>query len=143
MRYPTKFKMKSYIAGRRNLRLAMAGKKNRQRGRDAEGDGMVFSTNPNATFADLFADLRQDDADDSKPDTLYVSLDRKQRAGKPVTAVEGLPEADIKDIGRELRSICGVGGSDKDGMVLIQGDHRDRVVKALEEKGFKVKRKGG
>lgn len=121
----------------------MAGKKNRQRGRDPEGDGMVFSTNPNATFADLFADLRQDDADDSKPDTLYVSLDRKQRAGKPVTAVEGLPEADLKEIGRELRSMCGVGGSDKDGMVLIQGDHRDRVVKALEEKGFKVKRKGG
>lgn len=135
--------MKSYSAVRLTLHTAMAGKKNRQRSRDAEGDGMVFSTNPHATFADLFADLRQDVAEDSRPNVLYVSLDRKQRAGKPVTAVEGLPEADLKDIGRELRSMCGVGGSDKDGVVLIQGDHRDRVVKALEEKGFKVKRKGG
>lgn len=135
--------MKSYTADRRNLRPAMAGKKNRQRNRDAEGDGMVFSTNPNATFADLFAELRHEEAEDSGVKTLYVSLDRKQRAGKPVTAVEGLPEADLKEIGRELRAMCGVGGSDKEGRMLIQGDHRDRVVKALEEKGFKVKRKGG
>lgn len=104
---------------------------------------MVFSTNPNATFADLFAELRHEEAEDSGVKTLYVSLDRKQRAGKPVTAVEGLPEADLKEIGRELRAMCGVGGSDKEGRMLIQGDHRDRVVKALEEKGFKVKRKGG
>ena len=74
-----------------------------------------------------------------------VSLERKGRGGKTVTVVSGLrgSEADLKTIAAELKRRCGTGGTLKDGLVEIQGDHRDTLVAVLKAKGMQVKKVGG
>ena len=81
------------------------------------------------------------------PDVLYVSLDRKARRGKEVTLVEGFDaeahDGLAADLARSLKTLCGVGGGWKDGVILLQGDHRDRVAAWLGDAGYRVKHKGG
>lgn len=74
-----------------------------------------------------------------------VSLERKGRGGKTVTVVSGLPGNDdqIKTLAAEMKRRCGTGGTLKDGLVEIQGDHRDTLVALLKDKGLKVKKVGG
>lgn len=74
-----------------------------------------------------------------------VSLDKKGRGGKTVTLITGLPGTDefIQSIATELKRRCGAGGAVKDGVVEIQGDHRETLVEALKAKGLTVKRAGG
>ena len=69
----------------------------------------------------------------------------EKRRGKPITILEGYTgaEADFKLLSRELKTILGVGGSVKDGAIIIQGDFRERIMEILSEKGFKTKRVGG
>ena len=76
---------------------------------------------------------------------LYVSLDKKNRKGKAVTLVEGFvgSDEDLKELGKELKSKCGSGGTAKEGEIMVQGDFRDRIVSMLNDKGYLVKRKGG
>ncbi len=81
------------------------------------------------------------------PALLHVSRDRKSRKGKVVTLVEGF-DADLHaDIGeavaRSLKALCGVGGGWKEGVILLQGDHRDRAAAWLTEHGYRTKHKGG
>lgn len=105
--------------------------------------GMVYSTDPDFQFDKG----EEEEAQTPEPrlQQLYVSLDKKKRKGKKVTLVEGFKGniQDLKDLARELKTSCGVGGSVNDSQILIQGDFRERVIKLLEEKGFKVKRSGG
>ncbi len=77
--------------------------------------------------------------------TLLVMKDRKRRKGKTVTLITGFDceEFKIKDLAKELKSLCGVGGTAKDGEVMIQGDFIDKIIKVLKEKGHKVKKSGG
>jgi translation initiation factor 1 len=76
---------------------------------------------------------------------LRVSLETKGRAGKGVTVLRGLAmdDAAIAALGKQLRTSCGSGGTVKDGVVEVQGDHRDRVSRMLTDQGFVVKRAGG
>jgi len=104
---------------------------------------VVYSTNPNYQYEE-----EQDDIQETLPNNhqvLYVSIDKKQRAGKEVTLIEGFVgvEEDLKDLGKLLKSKCGVGGTVKDGEILIQGNFRDKIIEILQKEKFGVKRKGG
>ncbi len=74
-----------------------------------------------------------------------VRRETKGRRGKTVTTIDGipLPDDDLRALGSELKRRCGTGGSVKDGVIEIQGDHRDTLVVELETRGFTVKRAGG
>ncbi len=74
-----------------------------------------------------------------------VSRETKGRKGGGVTVIRGLalePEA-LQSLGKELRSLCASGGTSRDGVIEVQGDHRDRVVEHLAKVGWTVKRAGG
>ena len=104
--------------------------------------GMVYSTNPDFEFSTT----EEQEATTLPPaqQNLRVWLDRKQRGGKTVTLVKGFvgTDSDLLELGRMLKSKCGVGGSAKDGEIIIQGDHRDRVVELLSAAGYKCKKAG-
>lgn len=74
-----------------------------------------------------------------------VRRETKGRRGKTVTTVSGVPlhAAGLRDLAAELKRRCGTGGTVKEGVIVIQGDHRDVVVPLLEEHGYRVKRAGG
>lgn len=104
--------------------------------------GMVYSTNP---------DFKYETDEEPEIETLApnkqqlrVWLDRKQRAGKVVTLVKGFVgrDEDLQLLGKLLKNKCGVGGSAKEGEILIQGDHRDRVVELLLKEGYNAKKAG-
>lgn len=105
--------------------------------------GMVYSTNPDFEYS---TDQEQEATTlPAAEQNLRVWLDRKQRGGKTVTLVKGFvgTESDLAELGRMLKSKCGVGGSAKDGEIIIQGDHRDRVVDLLVAAGYRCKKAGG
>ena len=104
--------------------------------------GVVFSTNP---------DFNYNTAEESEPTTLdpqkqnlKVWLDRL-KGGRVATVVRGFVGSsdDLAALGKELKKSCGVGGTAKDGEIIIQGDHRDRVVELLTKAGYKCKKAGG
>lgn len=104
---------------------------------------IVYSTNPDFNFE--YDEEQEEETLSPEEQTLYVSIDRKQRGGKEVTLVEGFvgTEDDLKDLGKALKSKCGVGGTAKDGEILIQGSFKDKVATLLEGMGYSVKKKGG
>ena len=104
--------------------------------------GMVYSTN-----LDYEYQVEESTEQATLPpaeQNLRVWLDRKQRGGKTVTLIKGFvgTDADLSDLGRMLKNKCGVGGSAKGGEIIIQGDHRDRVVELLTAAGYKCKKAG-
>jgi translation initiation factor 1 len=74
-----------------------------------------------------------------------IFLDRKGRGGKTVSLVTSLPGSDeeLKALSTELKRLCGTGGTLKDGVIVIQGDHRDALIAALQSKGIHAKKAGG
>ncbi|WP_430809455.1 MULTISPECIES: translation initiation factor [unclassified Carboxylicivirga] len=106
-------------------------------------DGIVFSTNQDFDYQ--YSGENQEDTLPPQQQDLRVMLDKKQRAGKKVTLVCGFigHEDDLKDLGKTLKSKCGVGGSAKNGEIIIQGDFRDKVVDLLHKAGYKAKKAGG
>lgn len=76
---------------------------------------------------------------------LICKFEKKGRNGKPVTLVEGFEGSDeeLKNISKKIKTSLGIGGSEKDGTIIIQGDNRDKIMRILHELGYKTKRVGG
>jgi translation initiation factor 1 len=104
---------------------------------------VVYSTNPNFNYATEEEEIQDTLA--PKDQLLYVSIDRKNRGGKEATLIEGFVGAteDLNELGKTLKSKCGVGGSAKDGQIIIQGNFKQKVADLLTQSGYKVKLKGG
>lgn len=105
---------------------------------------VVYSTNPDFNYES--EEENDQDTLPSNQQKLYVSIDRKQRAGKEATLVEGFigSEEDLKDLGKVLKNKCGVGGTVKDNVILIQGNFKDKIFDVLVKEGYtQTKKKGG
>ncbi|WP_060873721.1 translation initiation factor [Myroides odoratus] len=103
--------------------------------------GFVFSTNKDFEFS------QEEVIDTLSPNEqrLEAHLDKKNRGGKVATIIKGFEgnEEDLKTLAKDLKTLCGVGGSAKDGEIIIQGNFRDKIMEYLQKKGYKVKRVGG
>lgn len=104
--------------------------------------GVVFSTNPDYKYQTE----QQPETESLAPErqNLRVWLDRL-KGGRVATVVRGYVGSDeeLATLGKELKKSCGVGGTTKDGEIIIQGDHRDRVIELLTKSGYRCKKAGG
>ncbi|MDD4191097.1 MAG: translation initiation factor [Mangrovibacterium sp.] len=102
--------------------------------------GLVYSTNPDFEFEKEWEE--KEVTLPHQKQNLIVGLDKRNRKGKAVTLISGFKgdEDALKDLGKLLKTKCGVGGSAKDGEVLVQGDLRDKVLQILLQEGYRAKR---
>ena len=100
-----------------------------------DSKGFVYSTDPNFRFEE-----ENENSETLSPaqQKLKIKLDTKHRAGKAVTLIEGFigSDGDLQDLGKKLKTVCGTGGSAKDGEIIIQGDQRDKVLQWLKKNGY-------
>ncbi len=101
--------------------------------------GVVFSTNPDFNYEN--EDEETEETLPPEKQKLRVSIDRKRRKGKTVTLIEDFvgAEDDLKELAKMLKTKCGVGGSAKDGEIVIQGDFKQKVAELLKAGGYKVR----
>lgn len=108
---------------------------------NADKNGLVYSTDPD------FRIEEENDQQQTLPaaqQKLRIRLETKHRAGKTVTLVDGFigTDDDLEKLGKQLKNFCGTGGSAKDGEVIVQGDHRDKVLQWLLKNGYSGSKKG-
>jgi len=104
--------------------------------------GFVFSTNKDFEIGS------NEEAQETLPNNqqkLEAHLDKKNRGGKVATIIKGFEgsDDDLKTLAKQLKTLCGVGGSAKDNEIIIQGNFRDKIMDFLTKEGYKVKRVGG
>lgn len=97
---------------------------------------IVYSTNPDFTY-----DTDESVEEETLPKSaqkLRVRIERNHRGGKSVTIVAGFTgaEADLKELGKLLKTKCGVGGTVKDGEIIVQGEFKDKIVELLKREGY-------
>lgn len=104
---------------------------------------IVYSTNED--FAFNYEDEEDQETLPPKQQNLKILLDKKARKGKAVTLIQNFigSEDDLKELGKTLKQKCGVGGSVKEGEIIIQTDNRDKVMTLLDTMGYNYKRVGG
>lgn len=97
---------------------------------------VVYSTNPDYQYET--EEKEEQATPEASRQKLRVQPDRRNRGGKVVTLVTGFTgtEDDLKDLGRLLKSRCGVGGSVKDGEIIVQGDFKQKVLEILKKEGY-------
>jgi len=105
-------------------------------------EGIVYSTNPDFQYE------REQVKKAMLPPAqqlLYVWIDSKSRNGKTVTLIRGFEGVadDLEKLAREIKTGCGTGGAVKNGEIIIQGEFRDKIIRLLNEKGYKTKKAGG
>lgn len=103
---------------------------------------VIYSTNPD--FNDWDEHNEEVETKAPKDQKLYISIDKKQRKGKKVTLVTGYVGSnnDLKELGKVLKTRCGVGGTVKNNEIIIQGDFKDKIKNILESLEYKCKVKG-
>lgn len=108
---------------------------------DLSSLNVVYSTNPDYDFSE---EQEEKTTLPNNQQVLYISLDKKQRGGKKVTLVENFVgnQNDLITLGKTLKNKCGVGGTIKEGIILVQGDFRDKIADILLKENYKIKRKG-
>ncbi|MCT4614970.1 MAG: translation initiation factor [Marinifilaceae bacterium] len=99
---------------------------------------IVYSTNPDYDYE--YEQEEQEETLEPSKQKLYVGIDKKQRKGKTVSLVSNFigSEEDLKELGKTLKSKCGVGGSIKDGEIIIQGDHVAKIIEILNKLNYKT-----
>lgn len=104
---------------------------------------VVYSTNPDYSYE--YDNGHEEDTLSPEEQHLKLMIDRKQRKGKSAVIITGFigTEDDLKDLCKNIKMKCGVGGSAKDGEIIIQGDNRKKVAEVLEKEGYNVKLAGG
>ncbi len=102
---------------------------------------IVYSTDPDFVYDDENEIVETPEPSKQK---LIIRLDRKQRRGKQVTLIEGFigNDEDLKELSKILKTKCGVGGSAKDGEIIIQGDFRKKTEQILTAMGYRCKISG-
>ena len=97
--------------------------------------GFVYSTDPNFKFEQERASIETLPPSQQK---LRIRLDKKQRAGKAVTLIQGFAgkQIDLEELGKKLKTYCGTGGAVKDFEIIIQGDQRPKVIQWLKNNGY-------
>jgi translation initiation factor 1 len=104
--------------------------------------GIMYSTDPDFEYPEETTELENIP---NQQQDLRVTLDRKNRGGKAVTLITGFrgSDEDLQQLGKMLKTKCGVGGSAKDSEIIIQGDFREKVLALLQKEGYKAKKSGG
>lgn len=97
--------------------------------------GFVYSTDPNFHFEE---DNEHSETLPPSHRELKIMLDTRHRAGKAVTLIHGFigKNEDLQELGKKLKTICGTGGSAKDGEIIVQGDQREKVMQWLKKNGY-------
>ena len=100
---------------------------------------VVYSTNPDFSYT---FDEEETETQPKQQQKLRVQIEKHNRGGKTATVIRGFSgtDNDLKELAKWLKTRCGVGGSAKDGEIVIQGDFRDRVTALLKEAGYNAKR---